>query len=34
MCVRGCGIHLSGSACLEGSEKMLWLAEVVWDGLP
>lgn len=34
MCVRGCGTYLSGSTWLEGSEKMLWLAEMAWDGLP
>ena len=29
LCVRGCGTHLVGSIRSAGSEKALWLAEVV-----
>ena len=36
---RGCvcgvvGVSFPGLPHLEGSEKVLWLAEVAWDGLP
>lgn len=34
MCVRGCGRICLSATWLRGSQKVSWLAEVAWDGLP
>lgn len=34
MCVRGCGRICLSATRLRDSQKVSWLAEVAWDGLP
>jgi hypothetical protein len=29
----GCGAQWTGTVMLVGSEQVVWLAEVVWDGV-